>query len=62
MEVETITVEEVAKALHTAPMKVKSAIKNHTMPIGAVLQTEGSGVERTIVSKTRWVKWLAGEM
>lgn len=33
--IETVPVTEVAKEMRTHPMKIKSAILNHTMPIGA---------------------------
>lgn len=62
VQVETIPVAEIAKALKTAPMKIKSGIKNGTMPIGVVLQEPGSGVERTIIIKKRWERWIAGEI
>lgn len=61
--VETIPVAEVAAALGIAPMKVKSAIKNGTMPIGCVCKDdEHSTHERTVIIRTRWEKWIAGEL
>ncbi len=60
--VETMTVQEVAALLGTAPMKVKSAILNGTMPIGMVARDEHSTHDRTIIIKTRWEKWIAGEI
>lgn len=57
-----VPVNEVAAALGIAPMKVKSGIKNGTMPIGTVVREEGSSVERTVILKTRWEKWKAGEL
>jgi hypothetical protein len=60
--VETISVKEVAKALGIAPMKVKCAIKNGTMPIGAVAQEDNSTKERTVIVKVRFEKWIRGEL
>jgi hypothetical protein len=59
---ETVPVIEVAKALGVDAMKVKSAIKNGTMPIGCVCKEEGSSKERTVILRTRWDKWKAGEL
>ena len=55
MNIELVTAEEVARALGTSPMKVKSAILNGTMPIGAVL-TEG-GRDRVVIIRARWEAW-----
>jgi len=60
--VETVPVEDVAKAMHTNPMKIKSAILNHTMPIGAVMRDEHSTKDRIIIFKTRWEKYKRGEL
>ena len=61
--VEIIPVAEVAAALGIAPMKVKSAIKNGTMPIGCVCKDEENSThERTVIIKRRWEKWIAGEL
>lgn len=62
IRVETVPVTEVAKMLGIAPMKVKSAIKNGTMPIGAVCKDDNSTKERTIIIKTRLQRWLDGEL
>lgn len=60
---ETIPVREVAKALGIGAMKVKTAIKNHTLPIGCVCASDnGSSVERTVILRSRWEKWKAGEL
>lgn len=59
---ETVPVLTVAKALGIAPMKVKSAIKNGTMPIGCVCEGDRSEKERTVILRTRWEKWIAGEL
>lgn len=59
---ETVPVLEVAKALGIAPMKVKAAIKNHTLPIGCVCTEDRSTKERTVILRTRWEKWKAGEL
>lgn len=61
-KVETMTCQEVAKILHTTPMKVKAAIKNGTMPIGMVARDEHSTQDRTIIIKKRFEKWVSGEM
>lgn len=61
-KVEVISVREVAFALGVAPAKVKSAIKNGTMPIGAVMHEDGKAKDRTVILKTRWDKWKAGEL
>ena len=54
-----MTVEEVARALRTSPMKIKSAILNGTMPIGAVM-TEG-GRDRVVIIRARWEAWATGK-
>lgn len=60
---EIVPVAEVASALGIAPMKVKSAIKNGTMPIGCVCKSDDdSKVERTVILRSRWEKWKAGEL
>lgn len=59
MSIDLVTVEEVARALRTSPMKVKSAILNKTMPIGAVL-TDG-GRDRVVIIKARWEAWATGK-
>ena len=54
--------EEVAEYLGTTPMKVTAAIKNGTMPIGAVLCEDGTGDrERTIILRPRWDAWRTGK-
>lgn len=60
--VETIPVEEIAKAMRTHPNKIKSGILNHTMPIGAVLRDEHSTKDRVIIFKARWDKYKNGEL
>ncbi len=62
MEVETITLQEAAKVLKTSPMIIKAAIKNGTMPVGAVAKNDHSTQDRTIIIKTRFYKWLNGEL
>ena len=59
MSIDLVTTEEVARALGTSPMKIKSAILNGTMPIGAVL-TEG-GRDRVVIIKARWEAWATGK-
>ncbi len=59
MNIELMTAEEVAKALRTSPMKIKSAILNKTMPIGAVL-TDG-GRDRVVIIRARWEAWATGK-
>lgn len=59
MDVDIISVEDVATALQTAPMKIKSAILNGTMPIGAVLN-EG-GRDRVIIIRARWEAWAGAK-
>jgi len=60
--VEIVPVTEVARSLGIAPMKVKAAIKNGTMPIGAVCTEDRSTKERTVILRTRWEKWKNGEL
>ena len=60
--VETMTCLEVATMLGTTHTKVKAAIKNGTMPIGMVAKDEHSTQERTIIIKTRFYKWINGEL
>ena len=60
--VETIPVAQVANEMRTNAMKIKSAILNHTMPIGAVMREEGSTHDRIIIFKTRWEKYKRGEL
>jgi len=60
MDVELMTVKEVADILKTAPMKIKSGILNGTMPIGTVIN-EGKN-DRVIIIKTRFEKWMNGEL
>jgi ribosomal protein L21 len=60
MNVELMTVKEVADILKTAPMKIKSGILNGTMPIGTVIN-EGKN-DRVIIIKTRFEKWIRGEL
>lgn len=60
--VETLPVKEVAGALGIAPMKVKSAILNGTMPIGAVARGENSSKDRIVIIAERYRKWIAGEL
>ena len=60
--IETVSPLDVAKALGTTPGKVKSAIKNGTMPIGMVAKEDGSTHERTIIIRVRWDKWVKGEL
>lgn len=62
IKVETVPVKVVAKMLGIAPMKVKAAIKNGTMPVGLVAKEEGKSLERTVVIKTRLERWLDGEL
>lgn len=59
---ETVTVREAAYVLGVSPMKIKSAIKNGTLPIGAVFTEDNSTKERTVIIKTRLEKWLRGEL
>ena len=61
-QVETVTVQEVADALGVAPMKIKNAILNGTMPIGAVMRDPHSTRDRTIIIKKRYEKWIGGEL
>lgn len=62
IRVETVPVEILAKMLGTDPNKIKSGIKNHTMPVGCVLKADDSTRERTIIIKTRLERWLEGEL
>ena len=62
IRVETVPVTVLAKMIGVDPNKIKSAIKNGTMPIGCVCQADGSSRERTIIIKTRLERWLAGEL
>lgn len=55
MEVEVVPVEDIAVLLHTHPMKVKSAILNGTMPIGAVMNDGGR--DRVVIIRARWEAW-----
>lgn len=57
-----VPVEDVARFLHTDPAKVKSGIKNGTMPIGTVLQSDGSTKERIIILRERWELWKCGKL
>lgn len=59
---ETVPIVEVAKAIGVAPMKVKLAIMNGTMPIGCVTTGDRSEKDRTVILRTRWEKWKAGEL
>jgi hypothetical protein len=61
-KVETLPVAPVAKALGISPMKVKYAILNHTLPIGAVCREPGSTKDRIVIVKERWDKWIAGQL
>ena len=60
--IELMTREEVAKILETSPTKVTAAIKNGTMPIGAVCKEDTDHRERTIIVKARFLKWVNGEI
>lgn len=62
IQVETVPVTVLAKMLRVDPNKIKSAIKNGTMPVGCVCKADGSTKERTIIIKTRLERWLAGEL
>ena len=55
-------IKEVAKAMGIAAMKVKSAIKNGTMPIGAVCTEDRTTKERTVILRSRWERWKNGEL
>jgi hypothetical protein len=61
-KIETLLIADVARALGTSPAKVKAAIKNGTMPIGMVGQEPGSTQERTVIVRTRWEKWINGQL
>ena len=52
-----VSAREVAAFLHTDVKKVKSGIKNGTMPIGTVLQQDGSTRERIVILRDRWEAW-----
>lgn len=62
MKLDTIPIAEVARELGIAPMKVKSAIKNGTLPIGCVCTEDCNTKEQTVILKVRWEKWKAGEL
>ena len=62
IRVDTVPIPIVAKMLGIDPNKIKSAIKNGTMPVGCVCQADGSSKERTVIIKTRLEKWLEGEL
>lgn len=54
-EIKTLEVKEIAKALGTSPMKIKSAILNGTMPVGAVFNDGGR--DRVVILQSRWEAW-----
>jgi hypothetical protein len=56
MNVDIVSAEEDAGVLGTNKTKIKSAILNGTMPIGAVLN-EG-GRDRVIIIRARWEAWI----
>lgn len=62
IRVETIPATVLAKMLGVDPNKIKSAIKNGTMPVGCVCQADGSTKEHIVIIKTRLERWLAGEL
>ncbi|MEL7608535.1 MAG: hypothetical protein AAGU74_03445 [Bacillota bacterium] len=62
IRVKTVPVIVLAKMIGVDPNKIKSAIKNGTMPVGCVCQSDGSSRERTVIIKTRLERWLAGEL
>lgn len=57
---ELMSAKEVAKILGINTMKVKSAILNGTMPVGAVCN-EGKN-DRVVIIKTRFEKWMNGDL
>jgi len=60
--IKTVSVEQVAKEMRTHPMKIKSAILNGTMPIGAVMRDDHSTKDRVIIFEARWEKYKNGEL
>lgn len=58
----TMSADEVATIMGTTPDKVRAAILNGTMPVGMVGKGDHSNNIRTIIVKTRFEKWLAGEL
>ena len=58
---ELMKVEDVATILQTTPRKVTAAIRNGTMPIGAVGDEDRDDKRvRTIIIKQRFERWIAG--
>lgn len=58
-KVEIMKAEEVAKILKTSPPRVKGAILNGTMPIGAVFEKSHPGeVDRVAIVKKRFEAWI----
>lgn len=61
LKVETIPLADVAKILGTSAPRVKAAILNGTLPIGAVFEKSRPGeVDRVTVVKNRFEAWLMG--
>lgn len=62
MNIEIMKPEEVAKILHTSPPRIKAAIKNGTLPIGAVFERSCPGeVDRVTIIRKRFEAWVNAE-
>lgn len=61
LDVEIMTTEEVAQALHTTPMKVTAMVLNGTLPVGCAAEGKPGERNRTIIIKKRLEAWLAAK-
>ncbi len=60
--VETVPLNEVAKALGVSPRKAMRMILNGTLPVGCVAEPEEEGERYTPrVLKVRWEAYIAGK-
>lgn len=59
LQVKTVKVEDAAKILGTSPQRVKAAILNGTLPIGAVFtKSKPTEVDRVTIIESRLRAWL----
>ena len=58
-KIETLTKDEIAKALGLSPTAIPDMILNGTLPIGCAYKRENAS--RVVIIKKRWEKWIEGK-
>lgn len=62
-EVETVSVEEVAKCLHRGPDLIKRGIRQGKFPFGVYIAPEKPDQKHAyIITKRRFEAWLEGKL